>query len=320
MSTGQIARIGMCFQNSWGTYLTSSMHWLPIISEDVTLKRGQVIDDSMIGVFDENGVYAGPQDAGGSVSMRILPNPVGALLKSVIGEPTTVTSSSVRTHTFIPRTNDWDMYAPNQPVTFYKYLAVDCAMLSYDLVGNELEISAAQGELMTIKAGFVGGNFRSTGSIAPSYDGGKKISWDASSITIDGTAIKGFESISIKVNNGLAPKYTLGSSNIPARVARDNLRTIEISGTLKFNADSKYQKFFDDNDLNLNLFFRSATLIQSGYYEGMNISIPAVRFTEFPIAAGGPGEIMASFGAKGFYHATSGSAMTITLTNQKAGY
>ncbi len=322
MSTayGMDAGIGISFQNSFGTALTASMHWLEPISESVDVKIQQIVQKGMRGIYDDGAVSEGSRTVEGDISIEAKAIPMGVLLAAVMGR-TTVTSAGVYTHTFKPRTADFDLLSAERPFTYHKHLGdTGSAHLYADMNGNSLEIAISNGELMTCKLGMVGGTYSQIAEIAASYPTGSPMAWDITSASLGGTANTDFRSVTITLNNNLEAKQTLRAGKYPTRVKRSGMRSVEVAGTLVFNTQAVLQDFLAQTEQRFFLNMRTTTEIQSGYFESLRIDIPSLRFLEHPIPVGGAGELEVSFKAKAVYNVGSANALTITLVNSKAGY
>ena len=68
------------------------------------------------------------------------------------------------------------------------------------------------------------------------------------------------------------------------------------------------------------MHFEGNVEVQSGFNESITITLPGLRYTEFPPAAGAPGEIEVSFSADAKYHVGSATAMEVTVVNTHPAY
>ncbi len=319
---GQLAGLAIAFQNSFGTAAsTSSLNFIPFLSESVSINKPPLTSENMRGVFDEGDDYEGPNTVDGTVEAEAQPLPLGALLKTVLGNPTSVQSGGIYSHTFKPRTTDWDDYAANQPVTVYKDLGDSgSSQLFYDLNGSMLELSIGAGEFLKAKVDFVGGNFSQIAAVAKSYPVGKRWKWDVGSFTVGGTAKPELMNMTVKVDEKLEAQHTLNGSKFPSRIRRTGFRTVEVNGTLKFDNQTEYQQFLSQSERELIVNFVGVTEIQSGYYETILMKLPLLRYREAKPAVGGPGPVEMSITGAGKYSVTSATAFQITLVNTKAAY
>jgi len=318
---GQKASIALCFQNSYGTSNVASLHFIPYISESVGLDKPPLVSENMRGIFDEGDDYEGPNMVTGDLVAEAQPIALGAMLAAVLGKPSTVTSTGIYTHTFKPRTSDFGTYAANVPVTYLKDLNDGgSASLFQDLNGSTLELGIAQGEFLKATVGFVGGKDSQIAAVAASYETGKRWTWNVASLSIGGTAKPEAMDLTVKVDEALEAQHTLSGSKYPSRIKRTGMRTIEVSGTIKFDSQTEYQAFLAQSERSMVMTLTGPTEIQSGYYETLTIKTPALRWRELKPVVGGPGQIEASVSGTGKYLTTSATALEMVLVNTLAGY
>ena len=320
MSYGQLSRIGLSFQNSFGAPLASSVYWLPVVSESIALAKPQIIAQGMRGIHDEGAHYEGANAAAGDLEIEAEAVPLGVMLKAWAGDPVTVTSGSLYTHTFKPRTSDFDEVSAGNPCTVHKYMGVGSADQFSDMNASTLEISVANGELLGAKISMVGGSFAQTVGLAASYDNGKHFSWDASSVTIAGAAVSELKDLTLTVDESIEASHTLNGSKYPSRCKRSGFRSVNIAGTIMFDNDTEYNAFLNQTERNLTAHFEGQTAVQSGYNEALTVIVPLGRTTEFSPQVGGAGEIEVSFSSKGVYSVTSATATAFELRNGQAAY
>lgn len=320
MSYGQNSKIGISFQNSYGTPLQNSVFWIPKLSESINIDKPPLIEQNLRGVFDEGAHHEGLNTISGSLEAEAAPIPLGVMLKCVMGDPATVTSDSLYTHTFKPRTSDWDSLCANVPVTIEKYVDAGSADLFYDMTGSMLELSIANGEFVKAKVDFVGGQYTQQGDTAESYPSTTLWSWDATSVSIGGSGKPEIMDMTLTLNENLEAQGTLDATKTPSRIKRTGFRTMEIGGTVKFDNTDEYDAFLKQSERELIVHFEGTTQVQSGYNEALTVTVPLMRHVDFKPAAGGPGELEVSFSSKGVYSVTSATAMQIELRNSQSGY
>lgn len=319
---GQTTRLGISFQDSGGTSNVDSMHWLPFVNEGVGLDIPPLVSQNMRGVFDEGQDYQGAKMIAGDIVAEAQPLPIGVMLKAVFGEPSTVTSGSLYTHTFKPRTSDWDSKFANQPFTLHKFLGDTggSAQLFYDLNGNTLQLGVGAGEFLTATMGVVGGTHSQVAPSAASFPTGNRFTWDVASLSIGGSAIDHFSQFSVMLSEQLEAQHTVNGSKYPSRIKRTGFRTVEVSGTLKFETQNELDDFLAGTTQAAFINFVGASNITSGYNEALLLTLPELVWRENKPAAGGPGAIEVSVTGKGQYHVGSANALTVTLVTTQAGY
>ena len=319
---GQKSNIGICFQNSYGTSNVSSIHWMQFVSEDIALKKEALKSQNMRGIFEEGDAYEGVNTVEGTMEMEAHPISLGVMLTAIFGAPVT-SGTGPYSHVFKPRTTDFDDYAANIPFTLYKFLNDGgSAFLYYDLCGSSIELGIANGEFLKSTLSVTGGNFSQVADVAESYPAGKRWTWDVTSVSFGGTAQTGIMDMTITVDDGLEAFHTVSTDRgkFPSRVKHGGWRTIEVSGTMKFDNQDEMQEFLAWNERALDVYFTGPTDLGGGIFETVHIKIPAMQYTDYPPAAGGPGLMEVGFTANGNYHTGSATAFEITLVNTIAGY
>lgn len=321
MSYGATSRVGISFQNSFGTSFTDSMHWLEAITEEVGLDKPPLIAEGNRGIFDEGEHYEGPNTVTGDINIEASPISIGALLKAALGEPSTSVVDSVYQHIFKPNTSDFDEKCAMPPFTMHKYLDEGgSASLFYDLNANNLEINMANGSLLTAKIGVVGGNFSQLSPLTASYPTDRIWSFDQSSVSLAAAAVDEIVDLTITIENNIEAMHTLNASKYPSRIKRTAHRAVNVSGTMKFDNQDEYQEFLSQSERNLTVAFLGDTEVSSGHYEELTAILPLNRHTEYKPTIGGAGEIEVSFSSKGVYSVDSATAIQFTLVNTQAGY
>jgi len=320
MSYGQKSNIGICFQDSYGTSQTDSMHWLPHTEDSLSLKKEQVKSQAMRGIFDEGDSYEGKNMADGDLGVEVQAIPFGAMLKAIFGQATLQTSGAIYRHVYKPATADFDELSSAPPVTAHQYLDTGSAQIYSDLNANTLELGMSNGELLTAKLGFVGGSFAQLAPIAAAYPIGKHFTYDVASLSIGGGAKAEIQDLTFSVDESREAGHTFNNSLFPSRVKRQGQRVVTVAGTIKFDNQDEYQQYLSQSERELMLHFEGGVEIQSGYNEAITITVPGFRYTDFPPNAGGPGEIEVGFSSDAKYHVGSGTAAEITVVNTHPAY
>lgn len=321
MSYGMKTNVGISFQNSYGTALANSIYWIPFLSEGFAVAKEPLIAENMTGVFDEGAHYEGLNSNEGALEVEAHPIALGVLFKAMFGAPTTVTSGSYYTHTFKPRTADFDDFAANIPCTITKDLGDSGSAHRYsDMVASKLSMSVANGELLKASIEFMGGKYTQVAAPAASYPTGKSLTWDVASVSLAGTANVDISEFNMELDEALENKYTLNNTKTPSRTKRSGRRTLSVGGTLIFDNQTEYQQFLSQSERNLTVHMKGLANVQSGYDEGLTLIVPLFRYVEFKPVAGGAEKLEVGFSGKGVYSTTSATALHITLANTQAAY
>lgn len=321
MGYGNNGTLALNFQNSFGTSLTTSPYFLPLNGESLAFKKEPLISAEMRGNFDEGATYEGKNSVEGDIEIDLDIVSLGVMCKAVMGDPTTVTSGSLKTHTFKPRTSDFDALAAGNPCTVEKYLDDGgSAQIFYDVIGSMLELSVANGEFVKAKAGFKGGKFTQSAKTTASFPSDLKYTWDQSSFSIGGAAISDISDLTVTLDENLDNRWTLNGSKYPAYTKRAGFRTVRASGTFIFNTSSEYNQFLAQTERNLTLTFKSSAEVQSGFNESFSIQLPAFRYASFEPTLTGPGQIEVGYSAHGKFLTTSATALAVTLVTTQAAW
>jgi len=325
MPYGQNAKVGLAFQSSHGVAVTDigSFYTMPFLSESVTPDVPELLSLNMEGRFDEGEAYSGARNVGGTISNESQPETLGFMLKAICGSGTTalnsVAAGAFWTHTFKPRTSDFDVNVIGQPITMHKNLADGGQVPVYpDLVATRLEIAIANGEFLTaalaLTGGVVGAKVASQSLTAAV---GKKWTWDVTSIELGGASNTEFANVTVIVDEQSTPRWTLKTTKDPSRVKRDAKRQIRINGTVKFTDQTEYDLFLASTSQEFKLTMTGAVEIRSGYYDVFGVDVPAFKYLAYPVEFTDPAELMVAFSGKADYHAGSGTAIEFTLTNTR---
>lgn len=324
MSYGQDARVSISFQNSYGTANVGSLHHMEPINESVNLAKAQITQKGLRGIYDKGQNQEGVNTVAGDILIEAKANGLGVLLaatNTVVTSTTGITSGTLYLHTFKPRTADHNPLSAEKPFTYLKFLGDTGSAQQYsDLCGNNLELSIANGELLTAKMGIVGGSFARIAAVSATYSVSNAIDWSISSASFGGAALSGVKSLTISQENNLQAQHMLDVDKFPARIKRTDSRVINVSGTLVFDDQVEMNEFLVQSDQRLFVNLVGQSTVSSGFPEMLLVDIPSMRYTEFPVPVGGPGELEVSFKATAQYNVGSATAITYSLTCGKAGF
>lgn len=328
MFNGMKATVGLAFQNSYGTAPSvSSVMFLPILGETIDPVVPPLYPNDFTHVLEEaHEVEMGAESIAGDITLNAGPITLGALLKAALGDPTSAIAGSSYQHTFVPRSGDFDIYTANRPLAVFKgWAGVNSSELFYDMNLNTLELSVAQGELLKVKAGFVGGKQSYVApQPAPTFPAGRRLPWDVASIQVgSGSGIAAhpeFRSFALQIDNGIEPMHTLAGQTEPARNARNGFRKISISGTMLFDNLLEYDAFLAHTERVFIATFVSKDTIMTNTRNTLRIDIPSLRYKELKKPTAGPGRIEVQVSGDAVYNAGSGHALRVILANTYAAY
>ena len=325
MPYGQNAGLALAFQNSFGTAAAvGSLHHLPTLNTNIGLSQDELISQNLNGRFDESDAASGRRRYGGQWEGEAQPQALGALITSVINDPTHVDSGAgLATYTWKPRTSDFDSNVAHRPVSFYKWLVeADSAAYFYDLVGTRLEFTISEGGFLLARTAYVGGKFSAVASQSLTAENTRRWPWNTTSLSLGGSANANFRNLTIVHDEALEELFTLDGTLTTNRVKRRNPRTIRVNGTLVFENPTEFDNFMNETTQAFVLTLQNtAVAIQSGYYNTLKIDIPQFKWLQFNPPVSGPGPVEVSFTGKGEYKATSATMVQYTLQNSwQTGY
>jgi len=322
---GDLAKIGIAFQNSFGTPITTanSFHPVPFLSESVSVEKPPIVIGNMRGTFDEGPIKEGLTNVAGDIDCEAHPITLGALLKAVLGGPTStkVSSASVYNHVYLPSSLDWGSFAAFPPFTLNKDFGDSSSSDQFsDLQGTKLQLSIANGELLKAKLSILGGKHAQVAAVSLTQpDTSRAWTWDVASVSIGGSANADAVALTVTIDNALANKYTLNGTKTPAKTKRGGRRTVAVEGTMLFESKAEYQNFLNYTAQNFKLTLAGG-IISSGYTDTLAIELPQFTYDEFKPVAGGTGQIEVPVKGRGTFDIGSGHAAKVTLTNTKAAY
>jgi hypothetical protein len=329
MSYGAQIKFGIGRQSGVGSgnavTAPGSFHHIPLVSEDVGYSKEEVISANLTGRFEQGAVYDGIANISGTIQFEPEPWSIGAILDATINHPTSVASGSMKTFTFFPRTSDYSSLFVNEPYTIYKQFSDSSSAEHYfDCQFGQVDLTFAQGQLMTARAQVVGGSRAATGigslSLAlHTADAQRNWLWDVCSVSFNGTAIGQASEVTVSLNESIEPLYTLNGQLTPYKYGRSGFREVTVSGTMYFTERAIYNDFISGTQRRLILTAKNTRVeIQSGYNPFIEIDVPQLKVTEFKPGASGPGEVAVTFTGRGVTDSNSNYSLKITLINTLA--
>ena len=319
MAYGQSGHLAISFQNSFGTSLTNSQHFVPLVSETVDETIAQLVEENLYRRFAEPPTHEGVHAVEGEIRTEAHPIVLGAFLKAAFGRVTSTAQGSAFLHEFIPVGSDWDSRAALPPMSIEIHRDAGSAFLYYDTLANQFALEIAHGQLLSATLGVLGGRFSRKAGAGPAFNPGRPWTWDVVSAAYAGAAVVDLRRVALTYENQLAAQYTLTSGKTPYRIKRDGPQTLALEGTLVFQDQALFQQFLDQSEQRFTLAFGGQTVAQS-YSALLTVDVPRFRFGEFSPQLAGPGQLEVGFTGKGVYDSSSGYAVRVTLTNTQATY
>jgi hypothetical protein len=319
MAYGQSGHLAICFQQSFGTSLTSSPFFIPLISETVGETIRPLPESGLYGRLAESPYHEGIHEVGGQVRTEAHPIYLGAFLKAALGPAASTAQDSAFLHEFLPAAADWDAFAALPPLTMAIHRDVGSAFLYSDLLGSGVSLEIAHGQLLSATLEVVGGRFSRQAPASPSFHPGRPWSWDVVSAEYDGVGMADFRQLSVRFDNQLAAQHTLSGEKAPRRVKRGGPQKVAVEGSFLLSDQALFDAFLAQAEKRL-LLSCAGEAVSSGYTALLTLDVPRLRFTELSPQLRGPGAVEVAFKAAGMYDAGSDYALRITLTNTQPGY
>ncbi len=145
--------------------------------------------------------------------------------------------------------------------------------------------------------------------------------WENAVVKIGGTSSgsinNDLESFSMTFDNTCIAKYALNNTAKPRKIIRDGVRTIPVSFVIDFVNKTEYDYFLAGTERYFQVKFEGAECDTGGYDYTLQIDLPKVRYTAFPINIGGPGRLSCAVTGKAKYSSTGNHAIEMTLINLK---
>ena len=312
--------LGICKQNSFGTALTASYEYVPIISESLTTNIEELVSENIQARFEEGDSYTGRLSVAGDIVFEPHPTVMGHFLRGCMGPGSSSLVGSVYTHTFVPTQADFDAdKCALPPYTFSVYRNNGQAWQFSDAQINNLSVEVAAGAIVRCTASVIARVSSTVAAPTASFQTGKSYLWSQGSYSLAGAANTDLENITFSVENNVEAVSLIDGTNAASKFKRTTYRNFGVSGTLDFSVQSEYMKFRASSEQAavLTLTGETITTSQSNIFK---IDVPNMRYTSFPTGMTGPGRISASFEGKGKYNVSSGTAIRVTLVNTKAAY
>lgn len=302
-----------------------SFHHIPLVSEDVGFSKEEVISANLTGRFEQGAVYDGLSNVSGTIQLEPEPWSLGVVLDATMNHATAVSSGSLKNFTFFPRTVDYSSLFVNEPYTIYKQFSdSNSAEHYFDCQFGQVDMTFAQGQLMTARTQVVGGarvlnGIGSLSLVLHTADAQRNWLWDVCSISYNGAGVGQMSEVTVSLNENIEPLYTLNGTLAPYKYARSGFREITVSGTMYFTDRAILNDFVSGTQRRMILTAKNTRVeIQSGYNPFLEIDIPQMKVTEFKPGASGPGEAAVSFTARAVTDANSNYALKVTLINTYA--
>lgn len=331
MSYGAQIKYGLARQASAGTAVTdpTSFHGFAFTSEGVGYEAEELISQNLTGRFSQGAAYSGPRNVAGTIEFEVTPRNLGAALASAVNHsPTSVTSASIRTLTFLPTTVDFSSFLVKSPWTVYKqFTDATSAEHFYDCQFGQIAFQFGAGAFLRGTLTCAGGTRTATGIgsadiLPPASDVGRLFPWNVSSVSYGGSGVSNFSEITVTINESIEPLNALNASLSPFKFTRSGFREVTVNGTFFMTDRTMLNNFVNETQARLLITaINTQAAIQSGYFNTFTIDVPQLKITEFKPSATGPGEVAVTVTGRGVIDPTSAYDVQMTMvTTWQAGF
>jgi hypothetical protein len=331
LSYGAQIKFGLARQASAGTAVTdpTSFHGFAFTSESVGYEAEELLSQNLTGRFSQGAAYSGPRNVAGTIEFEVTPRNLGAALASAVNHsPTSVTSASIRSLTFLPTTVDFSSFLVKAPFTIYKqFTDANSAEHFYDCQMGQIAFQFGAGAFLRGTLTCVGGTRTATGIgsadiLPPASDVGRLYPWNVSSVSYGGSGVSNFSEITVTINEAIEPLNALNASLAPFKFTRSGFREVTVNGTFYMTDRTMLNNFVNETQARLLLTATNTqAAIQSGYFNTFTIDVPQLKITEFKPGASGPGEVAVTVTGRGVIDPTSAYDVQFTMvTTWQAGF
>lgn len=267
----------------------------------------------------------GVVEVGGNISLAAHPEIIGHFLYAALGtnNGTTIVTSFFYLNSFINNTSDVSTTAALPPYAIEVYRPeISNGATSYVYGGcclTRLGISFGVNRVVTLDTDWVGYNAsqltRTTTSVlvfpnSPIYP----YRYHQCSLTVGGDAYGHLESLTIEIDNQLAPVPTLNASQNIRRIARSGPPMFRFNGTMMLENYDDYTDFKNQTEVAI-----TAAMFQANSYR-CDITLPRCVFTKHTSNIGGRDRIMASFEGIARYSESLLYTMVATISSVRSAY
>jgi len=234
----------------------------------------------------------------------------------------TSAAASAKDHVFTPVQTDFhaDCTLPPYTLEVYRDQANDKAWQYKGSVVNTLSLSFGTGDkILKATAGIIAKEEAEITKEAVSLETTNPFTWNQAAIKIATVDHDYLEDFTLNIDNKLVGVFSLNEASYIRKIIRDGVRTFDFSFTTDFVDKTEYDLFMLGTEQAFQIIFTGAEC-ESGYNYALQIDIPAMRYTAYPVNTGGPGRLTVGVSGKAKYSTSDGYAVKVTLTNLETSY
>lgn len=291
LRSGIAAQVGFAAESTFATY-TAPTRYLEFVTEGLTLASERIEGSGLRAgqrVLRNDRWAVNKKGVGGDIQLEVLSKGFGLIFEHMLGSNTTANpAGSVYTHTSIlgdtaGKSLVVQVGKPDVSGTVQPFSYLGCKVASWEL---SCEIDG----VLTLSLTLDGVDEDTTESLGTaSYASSDELLYfTGASLTIGGSSVD-VRTFSLAGDNALATdRYFLRSSGL--KKEQYPVGVPEITGTLEMDFEdlTEYQRFVDGTEAALVATFQAPTLLETGYYPHLEITLPVVRFDGDTPTVGGP--------------------------------
>lgn len=318
MGMGMAGFLGLAKESSWGVSVAASTY-VELFNEALVMNIDRFDIKNIGAMYTEPDDMAGLTRVTGDIEFPCFPTVTGQFLRGIFGAPSSVTvvlSGFLHKSIFKTPTADFGTGQPTPPYTFEVYRDVTSSQQISGVVMNTLQLDVKPNQDVRAKIGVIGKSMAHIAKTVPSFVSTPAFpfSFDTCSLQLGGAATSLIETLTINVDNQLEGIPSLNASTTIAKVRRTGPQLVEISGTVDFDDNTEFVNFINQTEQALQATFTKANSFM------LNIVVPRMVYTAFPVSIGGRDRNTVSFTGKGRYHTGSATAIAIELTAVNSGF
>lgn len=235
------------------------------------------------------------------------------------------TAATAKQHIFIPRQEDFDAtLCPLNPYTFEVYRDQGNSFQFLGSIVNTLKLNfSTSDKILKATCGIIAKDLGDVAKTSVALETTNPFMWNNAVISIGDspTVNNDIESFGIDYDNKCVAKYALNNTAIARKIIREGFRTTMINFVIDFVDRTEYAKFLLGTEQAFLVKFEGAEIAgNTGVYYTLQIDMPKVQYSAFPINIGGPGRLSCAVTAEANYSPDDLFAIKATLINLTATY
>jgi len=300
MYYGMQSFMKMTFQNTFGAAETSSSQAFGFKSESLNKTIEQITSKPGRKRFLKRRFTSGKRHVKGNLSLDAFPTVMAYALKSVLFS-STVESNGYR-HSFDVACYDYNGLSATNLLTAEIHRGGDNSQYYYDLNGNSLAVNIKKNDFVSLELDMLGTSQVESTKSNPVYLDEEPFFYNQVSMGFDGNPEMNIDEMTLTIQNNLEPRYNLGITSKPRRIARAEEMTIGLTATLNCQSNSYFNAFNNQSEHNI-------TIAMANSYGSVEIEMGDVKVLNYESNISDPGVIT------GRFEATVCDSVFITVIN-----